>query len=288
MQNNYLLKKPKKHKSSVIFNCPHSGRDYRALSSISNINNFDLRSSEDFFVDELFENVNKFGSFFLNAKFPRAFVDLNRSHNEIDPKLFFSLPKSSYSLTKKVQSGLGVIPRVVSEGKEIYQSRLNYEEAKSRLRNFYFPYHAQLKKIIEFNLKKFGEVLIFDCHSMPHSSLSNIVCNEEDKPDIVLGDCYGTSCKKEIFDLVNQIFVNNGFKVNLNIPFCGGYITKHYGNPRKNINSIQIEINRKFYMNEENQLKLKDFEIKKEKFKIISEELSKISIVDNSIQQAAE
>ncbi len=288
MQKNYLLKKPKNHKSSVIFNCPHSGRDYNILSNISNINNFDLRSSEDFFVDEFFNDVNNFGCYFLNAKFPRAYVDLNRSHNEIDPKLFLSLPKNSYNLTKKVQSGLGVIPRVVGDGKEIYKSRLNFNEAESRLRNFYFPYHNELKKIIDFNYKKFGEVLIFDCHSMPHSSLSNIVCSEIEKPDIVLGNCYGTSCKKEIFDLVNQIFLNNGFKVYLNIPFCGGFITKHYGQPRKNINSIQIEINRKFYMNEESQEKTKDFEKIKDKFTIISEELSKISIVDHNLEQAAE
>ena len=288
MQNNYLLKKPKKHKSSVIFNCPHSGRDYKVLSNISKINNFDIRSSEDFFVDEFFNNVDEFGSYFLNANFPRAYVDLNRSHLEIDPKLFLSLPENSYSLTKKVQSGLGVIPRVVGEGKEIYDTVLNYEVAKSRLKNFYFPYHAKLKKIIELNLKKFGEVFIFDCHSMPHSSLSNIFCNEEDKPDIVLGNCYGTSCKKEIFDLVSQIFENNGFKVYLNIPFCGGFITKHYGQPKESINSIQIEINRKLYMNEENQQKLKGFEKIKYKFQIISEQLSKISMLDHNLQQAAE
>ena len=106
--------------------------------------------------------------------------------------------------------------------------------------------------------------------------LSNFTCDEKDKPDIVLGNCYGGTCKKEIFELTKKIFVEKGFKVSLNIPFCGGFITKNYGKPKKNINCIQIEINRKLYMDERRQIKNNDFEKLKNIFYTISLELSEI------------
>ena len=285
---NYLLKAPNEHNSSVIFNCPHSGRDYTLLSNLSILNEYDLRSSEDFFVDDFFEKVSDYGSFFLNAKFPRAFVDLNRSHKELDSRLISSLPKSSYISSKKVLSGLGVVPRVVGEGKNIYSSKIDFNEVQQRINKFYFPYHKKLKSLINLNINKFGEALIFDCHSMPHISLSNFSCDENDKPDIVLGNCFGSSCRKETFDQVKKIFNDKGFNVSVNIPFCGGFITKNYGEPKKNVNSIQIEINRKLYMNEKNQTKKSDFNRIKEKFIRISKELSEISVFSNKVDYAAE
>jgi N-formylglutamate amidohydrolase len=41
---------------------------------------------------------------------------------------------------------------------------------------------------------------------------------------------------------------NSDYNVVLNERFKGGYITRHYGDPENNINSVQLEINQSNYL----------------------------------------
>src|SRR5262249_47220501 len=117
--------------------------------------------------------------------FPRAFLDVNRAPDEIDPGMFegplnvvFDAPSS------RVSAGLGVIPRIVRDGAEIYRARLRAEEAEERLRHLYHPYHSALGELVEETLALFGKAVVIDCHSMPSAAAV---------PDIVLGDRYGAA-----------------------------------------------------------------------------------------------
>ena len=80
---------------------------------------------------------------------------------------------------------------------------------------------------------------------------SNALKRFKKKPDIVLGNNHGRSSSNELIDHMRKNFENNGLIVQLNNPYAGGFITRNYGNPSKGIETIQIEVNRSLYMNEE-------------------------------------
>jgi N-formylglutamate amidohydrolase len=99
-------------------------------------------------------------------------------------------------------------------------------------------------------MQTFGCVLLIDCHSMP-SVGGPMDCDPGARRyDFVLGDCFGVSCAPVVTDLVEQTLVNLGYTVRRNIPYAGGYTTRHYGRPKTQQHALQIEINRGLYMDE--------------------------------------
>ena len=243
----FEIKLPEHQTSFVVFNSPHSGRYYpKEFLEMSSLPLKSLRSSEDLFVDEILSPIVKLGSIMMTANFPRSYVDLNRDHMELDPLLIKDV--SNFSKTPKVSAGLGVIPRVVDMQRGIYSKKILKKEAEERIDNFYFPYHKKLWEVISHTHALFEKVILLDCHSMP----SNIEKNKNDKdlPDVVLGDCFGESCDNSILFLLRRLLTEQGFMVDINKPFSGGYITKNYSNPKKNYHVIQIEFLRSLYCNE--------------------------------------
>ena len=184
----------------------------------------------------------------LRAHFPRSMVDVNREPYELDPRMFDGrLPTFANTRSMRVAGGLGTVPRVVGESQEIYARRLPIAEALARIDGLYKPYHRALRKLIADAHRRFGEVLLVDCHSMPSSAPLR-----EDRPraDIVIGDRYGTSCSPVVSDVVETILRGRGYHVVRNKPYAGGFITEHYGQPQTGTHAIQIEINRAIYMDE--------------------------------------
>ena len=82
---------------------------------------------------------------------------------------------------------------------------------------------------------------------MPSIGISR---DEPRRPDIVIGDRYGTSCAWLLPDMVEETMRAMGYSVGRNKPYAGGFITEHYGNPAGGVHTIQIELNRAAYMNE--------------------------------------
>ncbi len=227
-----------------------------------------LRSSEDLFVDQLFSPVVGLGSPMLSAKFPRAFIDLNRDCAELDPLLIEDL--IAYKDTLKVSAGLGVIPRVVADQRPIYNHRLSIDDANERLQGFYFPYHDKLKSLIKQTEASFKKVILLDCHSMPLSSVN--LASKKNPVEVVLGDCFGRSCEHKIVVELKTLLTEVGFKVSLNSPFSGGFITKNYASPPNNIHVLQIEILRSLYSHEKQQIKNSEFaKIQKRLIDVIEE-----------------
>ena len=239
------------NKSPLLIMTPHSGRNYDSnfLKDIS-LGIKDLRNTEDFCIDQLFSSNPRDFSF-LNAAFPRIFVDVNRSPLEIDGTMWKdnNLKTLFDASSTRVLNGIGVFAKYNLFGKYIYSSRLPFVEAKSRLLNFYFPYHKKIREIIVNTKKNYELMLALDCHSMS----SGLV---KDNIDIVLSNNDNKSSSKEILILVKKSFNKFSYNIKLNHPFKGGFITTKYGNPEKKIHFIQIEINKRLYMDEQN-LKLK-------------------------------
>ncbi len=233
-----------------IVNTPHSGRVYpEAFVAMARLDSLGLRRSEDSFVDLLFGHVSALGVPLLKANFPRAYLDVNREPYELDPRMFDGrLPSFANTRSMRVAGGLGSIPRIVGDGQEIYRERLSVADAMHRIDTIYRPYHRALRSLLQQTHRRFGEAILFDCHSMPSASLGT---DTMPRPDIVLGDRYGTSCAAVLIDSVQAALEELGYHVARNRPYAGGFITEHYGQPASSIHVLQIEINRALYMNEE-------------------------------------
>ena len=173
---------------------------------------------------------------------------MNREPYELDPRMFTGrLPSFANTRSMRVAGGLGTIPRVVGDGQEIYRERLNVDEALGRIEALYKPYHRALRRLINKAHQAFGTVILVDCHSMPSIGVSR---DEPRRPDIVIGDRYGTSCATLLPDIVEEIMSGLGYSIGRNKPYAGGFITEHYGNPASGLHTVQLELNRAIYMDE--------------------------------------
>ncbi|SLN66995.1 N-formylglutamate amidohydrolase [Roseivivax jejudonensis] len=245
----YHLFRPEVMTSCVVFASPHSGRDYPwSFLRHTLLDEHSIRSSEDAYVDRLFDCAPQFGATFLKAGAPRAFVDLNRAADELDPALIEGVRKAGHN--PRVASGLGVVPRVVANGRAIYRGKLGMAEAERRIRDYWRPYHAALQSSLDRAHATFGEALLVDCHSMPHEAVDGVARGGARRPDIVIGDRFGASAAGRLVDRVEAAFIDAGFAVSRNTPFAGAFITQHYGRPARRQHAVQIEIDRAIYMDE--------------------------------------
>lgn len=245
----YTITLPRVRSTSVLFDSPHSGQDYpAAFLRAAVLDETGIRSSEDAFVDLLFASAPEAGAPLLCARTPRAFVDLNRSAEELDPALIEGVRHLPHN--PRVTSGLGVIPRVVSNGRVISRGKIPLAEARARLAGHWHPYHAALTALIAEQVALFGEAILIDCHSMPHEAIEGHFNGYGPRPDVILGDRFGASASAEIMDRVEAAFARAGLRVARNAPFAGAFITQHYGRPSRGQHVIQVEIDRALYMNE--------------------------------------
>jgi N-formylglutamate amidohydrolase len=233
----------------IVFCSPHSGRAYPSeFIAASRLKGDAVRRSEDLFVDRLFDFVPELGAPLIVARFPRAYLDLNREPFELDPAMFEGeLPPHINAGSARVAGGLGTIPRIVAERQEIYRGRLSAGEALARIERIYFPFHACLRRLIDGTRARFGFAVLVDCHSMP-SSVRPMPGNR--RPDMVLGDRFGTSAAPRLMSSAAMELKALGYDVVRNKPYAGGFITEHYGRPHDNVHAIQIEISRALYADE--------------------------------------
>jgi N-formylglutamate amidohydrolase len=243
------LQQPVARRLPLVLASPHSGTEYSAeFLGASRLDPMALRRSEDSFVDELFGAAPHLGAPLLSARFPRAYVDVNREAYELDPSMFAdALPKFVNAQSPRVRMGLGTIARIVASGEEIYAKKLCFAEAQRRIEQLYQPYHLALRGLIQQTEALFGGCLLVDCHSMPSGAGSPC---EKNGADIVLGDCHGVSCAPQFVETARHFLTDHGFAVAINAPYAGGFTTGHYGCPSAQRHALQIEVNRALYMDE--------------------------------------
>ncbi|ETX16007.1 N-formylglutamate amidohydrolase [Roseivivax halodurans JCM 10272] len=245
----YHLFRPEALTSCVVFASPHSGRDYPwSFLRHTLLDEHSIRSSEDAYVDRLFDCAPQYGAAFLKAGAPRAFIDLNRAADELDPALIEGVRRMGHN--PRVASGLGVVPRVVANGRAIYHGKLPLTEADRRIRDYWRPYHRALQSCLDEAQLAFGESVLLDCHSMPHEAVDGLARGGAKRPDIVIGDRFGASASAHVVDRIEAAFTSAGLSVTRNTPFAGAFITQHYGRPARRQHAVQIEIDRAIYMDE--------------------------------------
>lgn len=245
----FVVSHPDAQLSPFVFCSPHSGRAYPShFLAQSRLDPLTLRRSEDCYVDELFQCAPESGAPLIAARFPRAFLDVNREPYELDPQLIREpLPEYANTHSVRVAGGLGTIARIVADGEDIYREPLRLDKALARIEALYMPFHRALAHLLDRTRERFGYAILIDCHSMPSASMSKGVAS---RPDFVIGDRFGASCVSPISHVVRDELIGLGYDVHMNRPYAGGYITEHYGRPARGWHAVQIEINRGLYLDE--------------------------------------
>lgn len=240
-----------KVKFPLVLSVPHSGTFFppEFLQNVRFTEKI-LRRNEDLLMDELLEGAVTEGLPMIRMNVSRIFIDLNRDRLELDPSMFFNYPRDKNAMfDKHCRVGLGVIHRINFKRENIYDGLLDYHEVEERLTNVYDVYHCRLQQIIDKCLKKFGFCLVLDCHSMP-SKICSII-DDRSGIDVCLGNLFSQSCPQDMSDFLAAQLWDKNYNVETNCPYSGAYITFNYCQPRRNMYTLQLEINRGLYADEE-------------------------------------
>lgn len=234
----------------VVFDSPHSGRE--------NPPDFDfappphvIDQTADTDVDQLIDHAPDYGIPILKALFPRAYIDPNRSPEDIDLLLLDDGWPHAINPTDKSYGGMGLVRRLCKPGMPMYDRRLHAEEIRRRIDCFYRPYHTELQRLLDGTHRAFGGVWHLNCHSMPSVGAAISLSGSWQRADFVLGDQDGTTSEPGFRDLVHSVLSRLGYSVRINDPYKGVELVRRYADPARNRHSLQLEINRRLYMNEE-------------------------------------
>lgn len=255
----YDLFEPTGARAPVVLDSPHSGtsypEDFRPSVSMAA-----LRQAEDAFVDELYACGPRHGAILIAAKFPRSYIDPNRSLLDIDTSLLDAPWPGPAVATRKTGLGIGLVWRVLDTGEPIYARKLSVTELTRRITVFHQPYQKAVKDALDATHAHFGCVWHVNCHSMP--AVSSVISEEgpgKPRPDFVLGDRDGTTCEAGFTAFVASQLSAMGYDVKVNDPYKGVELVRAFSDPAAGRHSLQIEVNRRLYMDERSREKTPGF-----------------------------
>jgi N-formylglutamate deformylase len=241
----------------LVVDSPHSGRaypeDFGHAAPLAL-----LRRAEDAFVDDLYEDAPLHGAGLLKALFPRSYVDPNRHEAEIDPGMVEGDWPTAIEASHRTEMGLGLIRRLIRGNVPVYDRLLTVAEIEDRIARFHRPYHDELEAMLAELHARFGAVWHINAHSM--KAMGRKQGRSIPRDDFVLGDLEGESCDPEFTTFVAETLQDFGYSVRINHPFKGAALVKRFGRPREGRHSLQIEVNRGLYMDEERIEKTEDFD----------------------------
>lgn len=156
-------------------------------------------------------------------------------------------------MTDKSRLGHGLIWRLCPPDIPMYSRKLTIAEIEARIQGYYRPYHRALRYAMEQMLDRFGRVYHVNCHSMPAVSapMTGRPGGTRRRADFVLGDRDGASSSTDFTSLVRETLEGMGYAVAVNDPYKGVELVRAYSNPAAGRHSLQIEINRALYMDED-------------------------------------
>ncbi len=202
-----------------------------------------LRSLEDRYADRLVDAATAAGFRTIVARAPRAWIDLNRAEGEYDPD-FVRAPQNLCPVgSRKVAAGLGIIPRRVAHGGDIWRSPIAAADFADRLDRVHRPYHAAIAHELGQLQDRFGCAFLIDLHSMPP-----LPGRAGGAADIVIGDLFGRSAEPWAADVAGNAADRARFRWAVNTPYAGGHTIDRHGLSGCGINAIQIEISRGTYL----------------------------------------
>lgn len=256
----FTLNEPRQGRVPLVLDSPHSGIDYPDDFGAA-VSRAQLRQAEDGFVDELYASGPDHGATLIAARFPRSYIDANRSVLDIDAALLGEPWPGPAVPGPKTRKGIGLIWRVLDSGEAIYARKLGIEEVKRRIVRYHQPYQRAVKDALDRTQAHFGAVWHLNLHSMP--SVSSLISEEGPgmaRADFVLGDRDGTTCDAEFTQMVAQTLRAMGYEVKINDPYKGVELVRAFSDPAAGRHSLQVEVNRRLYMDERTREKSSDYE----------------------------
>ncbi|UYO94067.1 N-formylglutamate amidohydrolase [Pollutimonas sp. M17] len=255
----YTLTPPASSAIPLVCDSPHSGvvypSDFQSCLPVSV-----LRSGEDTYVEELWQAIPSVGGTLLAANFPRTYIDPNREEDDIDPNILAEPWTTELHPTEKSRLGHGLIWSKARD-QPVYDRKLWVAEVENRIATYHQPYHQALQREIDAAHERFGVVWHLNLHSMPSDSYE-VLEIDTDKPlaDFVLGDRDGTTCDPTLIGIIEDFLLQRGYTVARNDPFKGVALIARIGRPEENRHSLQIEVNRRLYMDEQSYERSVNFE----------------------------
>lgn len=247
----FVLTLPQGEPLPLVCDSPHSGTqyppDFRAAAPMTR-----CREGEDTHVEALWEAVPAVGGTLLAANFPRVYIDPNRMLDDLDPDLLEGAWPAPLAPSEKSRLGYGLVWRNIDAGTPIYDRKLTVAEVQHRISHYYAPYHAALGQAVEDSYRRFGAVWHLNLHSMPNNAYERLKkVSAHPLADFVLGDRDGTTCDPDFVALVEGALRERGYTVARNDPYKGVQLIAQIGRPAERRHSLQIEIRRPLYMNEQ-------------------------------------
>ncbi|MES2191684.1 MAG: N-formylglutamate amidohydrolase [Pseudomonadota bacterium] len=249
--------------SALVLDSPHSGTayppDFRHACDMAV-----LRRAEDTHVEKLYDFAPGLGVHWVEALFPRSYLDANRNTTEVDVMLFDErwpgAVETDARIMSKVRLGKGLIWRTTDDGQPLYDRKLSVAEVVARIEQCWMPYHAAVEASIARAHRAHGYSIHINCHSMPALASSHATdFPGEAHADFVVGDRDGTTAAPALSLQICDYLRSLGYSVAYNHPYKGVELVRRYSDPAGQRHSIQLEINRKLYMDEQTLEMTQDF-----------------------------
>jgi N-formylglutamate deformylase len=244
----------------LVCDSPHSGTQYPSDFGYS-VQLQELRRNEDTHVEKLWAGVPNHGGVLLSANFPRSYIDPNRAVDDIDQAMLNGKWPSACAPSKRCRElGNGLIFSKTTQLNDIYQRKLSVAEVQNRIDHYWRPYRQTLDDALQSAVQKHGVRWHLNLHSMPSNAYQRLgIVTDKKLADIVLGDLNGVSSNTEFTTVVATQFTELGYSVAFNDPYAGLDLLRQYGQPDRGFQSLQIEINRAVYLNEDTREPLPQF-----------------------------
>jgi N-formylglutamate amidohydrolase len=228
----------------VILSVPHAGRSYDpALIEALRVPLNAILPLEDRYADRLTEAAATAGFPVIIAQAPRLAIDLNRAPDDLDPVSIRGGFARGTPTSAKARAGLGLIPTRLWGAGALWRAPFEQSDVDARLRDIHAPYHAALAGALEAARQHWGGAILIDLHSMPP-------INDDNAPDIVIGDRFGTSASSRLTAVAESVFQTAGLRTAINAPYAGGYIVSRHARPHAAVHALQVEIDRRLYLDE--------------------------------------
>ncbi len=252
---------PAEAEQPLLLDSPHSGHEFPPDFGAA-VSEYALRDGEDCFVDELWLPAAGRGVWLLAAQFPRTYLDANRHHADVDLELLAGGHwPHEHRPSGKAVIGKALVWRTLDDGTLIYARKLAVDEVRSRIERCHAPYHRALRQRIDATHARFGRSYHINCHSMNAvSGAQGEGGAGQRRADIVLGDRDGTSCDPAFTAVVHGVLTGMGYDVKVNDPFKGVELVRAYADPAAGRHSLQLEVNKRLYMDEVARAKHEGFE----------------------------
>ncbi len=227
--------------SPVVLSVPHAGREYPLpLRTALRVPLDHLKSLEDRHIDAVALAAHGGETLFV-ARLARAWIDLNRSEAERDPRVEEGVT-GGQPQSAKLRSGLGLVPRRAGNSADIWRRRWSSDEVTARIRSDHRPYHAAVEAALKAARDRFGIAVLLDIHSMPPLTPAGKA------PRIVFGDRFGRSASSRFLSRLEGVARASGVLAAANAPYSGGHVIERHAAPAEAIHAIQIEFDRALYL----------------------------------------